>query len=235
MVSPGFTDGVFTFFEELEANNTREWFHAHKADYDRQVREPMEAVFAALAPRFGPSKLFRIQRDLRFTADKTPYKTSQAGTIDLGPRGVLYFQVSANGVMLGGGAPHLEGSQLTRYRDAVAGAPGVELSELIEQLATKSVVVGTLGEGGVTREGDLKRVPTGYPKDHPLGWLLKFKRIVATRGWDRPNWLVGGDPVGVIGDTWDQFVPLLDWLGEHVGATDSSRQASNGRGGRARG
>ena len=120
----GFGPRVSTFFADLAEHNERDWFLAHKAEFVSDVKEPFEALLDALEPTFGPGKLFRINRDIRFSADKSPYKTAQAAIIDQGPRGTLYVQVSATGAMIGAGAPHFDPEQLRRYREAVAGDPG---------------------------------------------------------------------------------------------------------------
>ncbi|TAL12327.1 MAG: DUF2461 family protein, partial [Frankiales bacterium] len=71
----GFPEEALVFYEGLEADNTKAYWTDHKALYDRTVKAPMEALLAQLEPEFGPATFFRPYRDVRFSKDKTPYKT----------------------------------------------------------------------------------------------------------------------------------------------------------------
>jgi uncharacterized protein (TIGR02453 family) len=221
----GFGPQVHDFFAALAEHNDRDWFLAHKPDYRTSVREPFEALLAELEPVFGPGRLFRINRDVRFSADKSPYKTVQGAVIERGERGTLYVQVNAEGAMVGAGVPQFDPGQLRRYREAVAGDAGAELATLVARLRRSSFAVGTLDDGDVADGvGDLKRVPTPYPADHPRADLLKLKRIIAARSFERPAWLRSHAAVDRITSVWQRLDPLGDWLAEHVGAPTAARR-----------
>lgn len=221
----GFGPQVHDFFAQLAEHNDRDWFLAHKPDYLTSVREPFEALLAELEPTFGPGRLFRINRDVRFSADKSPYKTVQGAVIERGAPGTLYVQVNAEGAMIGAGVPQFDAGQLRRYREAVAGDAGVELAALVARLRRSSFAVGTLDDGEVADGiGDLKRVPTPYPADHPRADLLKLKRIIAARSFDQPAWLRSHAAVARITSVWQRLDPLGDWLAEHVGAPTEARR-----------
>ena len=158
----GFGRGLYEFFEGLAANNDRAWYAEHKSEYESQVRAPLEALFDDLEPEFGAARLFRIHRDVRFSRDKTPYKTSQAGLIDTGTGSTRYLQVDAVGVMIGVGAPHFDRDQLARYRQAVGGdprrvVPGHEAA-VFEQFPAQRFDDGLLGSEIFLRPGDERRL-----------------------------------------------------------------------------
>lgn len=213
----GFGPGLYEFFEGLAANNDRAWYAEHKSEYESQVRAPLEALFDDLEPEFGAARLFRIHRDVRFSRDKTPYKTSQAGLIDTGTGSTRYLQVDAVGVMIGVGAPHFDRDQLARYRQAVGGDAGEELAALVAGLRRRHYDVGTLGPDGITPVGELKRVPTGFPPDHPRADLLRYKSLIAAVSFERPGWLETSKAVAEVAKRWRVMQPLADWLDRAVG------------------
>lgn len=145
--------------------------------------------------------------------------------IERGASGTLYVQVNAAGAMISAGVPQFDPGQLRRFREAVAGDPGVELAALVARLRRSSFAVGTLDDGEVLEGvGDLKRVPSPYPAAHPRADLLKLKRIIAARSFVRPAWLRSPKAVGQITAAWQRLAPLGDWLDEHVGAPTESRR-----------
>jgi uncharacterized protein (TIGR02453 family) len=213
----GFGPGLYEFFEGLSAHNDRAWFAEHKAQYECEVRVPLEELFDDLEPEFGPARIFRIHRDVRFSRDKTPYKTSQAGLIDQGAGATHYLQVGADGVMIGVGAPHFDRDQLSRYRRAVGSDEGEELADVLAGLRRRRYDVGTLGTDGITPTGELKRVPTGFPSDHPRADLLRYKSLIAAVSFDRPAWLGSSTAVAEVAKRWRLMQPLADWLERAVG------------------
>src|SRR5689334_12823782 len=139
-VSRGFgipADAV-AFYAELEANNTKDWWTENKHRYERSVREPVEALTEALAEEFGEARIFRPYRDVRFSADKTPYKTEQ-GAIASAPGGAGYYlRIGADGLVTGGGYLHGMPDQVTRYRAALdAEASGEALVGIVDRLRRK--------------------------------------------------------------------------------------------------
>lgn len=216
----GFGPELYEFFEGITAHNDKAWFTAHRQQYETQVREPLEALFSDLESTFGEAKLFRIHRDVRFSKDKTPYKTAQAGLIHLPGGSTRYLQVNADGVMIGAGVPHMDAAQLARYREAVAGSPGEELASAIATLAKAKYIVGTLGPEGITPEGELKRVPRDYAPDHPRGDLLRCKSLIAAVSFDRPSWLGSAKAITEVSKRWTAMQPVIDWLDTHVGPAE---------------
>ena len=181
----GFPEEMIPFFKKLKRNNNREWFAAHKDDFEEYVKFPMQCFIASLAPLFGefapevdcdPKRsLFRIYRDTRFSADKTPYKTHAAAHFVLRgmPKGLVgsgyYFHIEPGEVFLGAGIYIPDGEQIKKIRAAIAAHPKEFLALIKDKKFVKRF--GTLNG---TR---LQRVPTGYPSDHPMAEYLKLKQF----------------------------------------------------------
>ena len=185
---PGFPKETLTFFRDLAANNDREWFNAHKDDYLRFVQEPAQDFVAALGPRLqkiSPSITFvpattrgsimRIYRDVRFSKDKSPYKTHQGIVFWDGPHAKMenpgyYFHMDAKQALLYGGLYMFSRSILAAFRNAVGKARlGPEIRAAIE-------AVRSAGDYEVDGER-YKRVPRGFEPDHPEADLLIYKGI----------------------------------------------------------
>ena len=114
MAFRGWPVEALEFFEGLEADNSKTYWHQHKDTYETLVRAPMEELVEELAPEFGEGRIFRPYRDIRFSADKSPYKTNIAANLGEG-----YVQLSADGLGVGSGMWHMAPDQLERYREAV--------------------------------------------------------------------------------------------------------------------
>jgi uncharacterized protein (TIGR02453 family) len=189
MASPALlTARTARFLRELKRHNDREWFSAHKDEYERDVRAPMVAIVERLAvdlPAFAPElvasprvSLYRIYRDTRFSPDKSPFKT-EIGAIFPG-RGLgkhegacLYFHISAGGVLVAGGMYHPEPAQLHLAREHVA-AHFRRFRKLVEAPAFIRAV------GAV--DGDpLRRMPRGFLPDHPAAEYLRFRQFLVVR------------------------------------------------------
>src|SRR6202161_3785797 len=127
MAFSGWPAEALAFYAGLEDDNSKEYWTKRKAVYQEQVLRPMEELLEDLAPEFGEPKIFRPHRDIRFSHDKTPYKTHIGAT--LGSR--CYLQLSADGLPAGAGRWHLEPDELTRYRAGVAGPDGAELAAIV--------------------------------------------------------------------------------------------------------
>lgn len=200
----GIPTAAVEFYAELEDNNNREWWLAHKDRYDDEVKVPLESLLADLAPVFGPAKLFRPYRDVRFSPDKSPYKTAQ-GAFASNYEGVgFYLQVSADGLLVGGGYHSHSPAQLARYRTAVdAPVSGAALARIVEVAADSGFIV----------EGEkLKTVPRGFPKDHPRAELLKHKTMSASVMLGSPDWLETPGAQQEVAARWEQLRPLVDWV-----------------------
>ncbi|TLM74601.1 DUF2461 domain-containing protein [Pseudarthrobacter sp. NamB4] len=204
----GLTPGAFEFYEELQDNNNREWWQEHKNSYQSLVREPLALLLAELEPQFGPPKLFRANRDIRFSEDKSPYKTAQGGVASAQEGVGYYLQISADGLLVGGGYHSRTPAQLARYRNSVdASGTGESLRHILEAVTAAGFAV----------EGEkLKTVPRGYARDHPRAELLKHKSLSAGVNLGRPDWL--GTPAAVqhLADLWEDLRPLVDWVSRHA-------------------
>ncbi len=196
------------FYAELEQNNTREWWLDHKDVYEKAIRGPMLTLLDELSDEFGEGKAFRPNRDVRFSKDKSPYKTSQGGFASTAEGTGYYLHLDATGLMVGGGCHTSTPDQVARLRAAVdAPASGEELERIVR----------TLSESGFAIEGErLKTVPREFGSDHPRGELLKHKSITAGKALGTPEWLDTPEALDRIRGYWNEIRPLIDWLSTHV-------------------
>jgi uncharacterized protein (TIGR02453 family) len=205
----GISFAALDFYEDLEADNSKSFWTAHRHLYDEQVKAPLQELAAELGPEFGTAKFFRPFRDVRFAKDKTPYKTHQGVYFAESRR---YLQVSAAGLYVSGGFYGMAADQLTRYRRAVAEElPGQALVQSIK-LAEKSRLMIS-GE-------QLSRIPAGYAKEHPRQELLRHKSIYASREFGCPDWLKTPRARTELVKAWRAMQPLIDWLDKNVGQSD---------------
>lgn len=187
-VASRFTERTVKFLRALKRNNRREWFNAHRDEYEAYVRQPMIAIVDRLAHdflEFAPdlvanpkTSIYRIYRDTRFSPNKAPYKTHAAAVFP--PRGLpkhegagLYFHVGSDEVWIGGGMYAPQTAQLVSIREHVASNVH-RLRTIIESPAFRRHVGQLEGE-------KLQRVPRGYPKDHDAAEYLKFRQFLAGR------------------------------------------------------
>jgi uncharacterized protein (TIGR02453 family) len=209
----GFGEGATRFFDELAANNRREWWQANRDWYEADVRAPLEYLLDDLAPEFGEAKVFRPNRDTRFSKDKSPYKTSAAAVVGTPFSGrSLYVQVSASGLMTGGGIFHGAADQLARLRAAIDDdRTGAEIEGIVAGIRAR--------KGQIGAHEQLKTAPRGYAKDHPRIELLRHKGLI---GWyeHKPRaWLRKPEARDRVADDWRSLGPLNDWLHTNVGPT----------------
>ena len=217
MPSGGFTTRATEFFAGLESDNSKDYWTANKAVFEKEVKEPMAALVDSLPERFQPFKVFRPNRDIRFSPDKSPYKT-QHGAAHEADGMVYYVHLDAHGLMAACGAYMMSPDQLERYREAVAAdATGPALEGILRDLDQRGIEVGHgMGE-------PLKTAPRGYPKDHPRVELLRQKAVSA-HGRLAETSLRDADVVRqFVVDTFDACEPLNDWIRSNVG---SARTAS---------
>jgi uncharacterized protein (TIGR02453 family) len=211
----GIPTDAFDFYEDLRADNSRTWWQANRERYRTSVRAPLEALLDALEDEFGPARLYRPHRDVRFSADKSPYKEHQGALAASLPGIGCYLQVSADGLMTGGGYYPTGPDQLPRYRAAVdAPESGQRLSAVVADLADAGFTLA--GEQVATR-------PRGVPADHPRLELLRYKHLIARREHGEPAWASTPDAVAHVRADWRAVRPLVQWLTEHVGATERPR------------
>ena len=198
-----------TFLSELHANNTRDWFMENKARYDSQLKGPSEVLLDVLASdlqqitgQHVSPKLFRQQRDIRFSKDKTPYKTHLHMLWHVGEglgRTAFYFGIELDRIVLGGGCMGMEKDKLVAYRKRVSGAKGKDLMRAISDA----------GRSGIRfSEPELKRVPAPFPADHPQGDLLRHKSLTFWK--DLPH--QPADLRKSLKGGFASLMPLQEWL-----------------------
>lgn len=205
MAFTGWPAEAVEFYEGLAADNSKTYWTQHKAVFEDDVHGPLAALLDELATEFGPAKIARPYRDVRFSADKSPYKLGCYAIFERGG----YVRFSADGLTAGRGRYHLEPDQLARYRNAVAAdASGAELAGLVARLGRAGIEVG----GGET----LKTVPRGFPKDHPRADLLRHKGLIAWRSWPVGAWLGTRRSKDRVVTFLRTAAPLQDWLDAHV-------------------
>ncbi len=206
---------AFDFYDELRAENTRTWWQANMARYAASVREPLEALLDALEEDFGPARLYRANRDVRFGADKSPYKDHQGALATTVPGMGFYLQVSGEGLLTGGGFYPTGPDQLPRLRAAVdAPQSGQRLQGVVDELTAAGFRLG--GEQVATR-------PRGVPADHPRLELMRYKHLIALREHGAPVWAATAEVVDHVRADWRAVRPLVDWLTEHIGASTAPR------------
>ena len=201
------------FWVELASEMSREWFVDNKQRYDELWAAPMtallESVARRLAPIYRPYKLgeprpLRIYRDLRFSADKTPYKTHIAAVLRLAGKPIakvgnaaIYMEVGLDDEYVGGGCWYFDSARLARWRKAAIGPAGAKLLPILARLRKAGYQVD--------RDDDYRRVPKPFAPDHPRGELLRRRGL--TCGFP-------AIPAGLLHEP-----ALADWLFQHARAT----------------
>jgi uncharacterized protein (TIGR02453 family) len=181
----GFPKECIGFLKQLKRNNNREWFEKHREEYEQHAKNPMLSFIAALQPafaRFAPEfdlnpkrSIFRIYRDIRFSSDKTPYKTHIAAHFVLRgrPKGFIgsgyYIQLEPRDFFVGGGIYIPDGDQLKKIRQAIA-TRGEEFLSIVDDRKFKK-------RFAPFDWSKLQRVPKGYDENHPMAEWLKFKQF----------------------------------------------------------
>jgi uncharacterized protein (TIGR02453 family) len=206
MAFKGWPAEAIEFFEGLEADNSKAYWQDHKSEYEALVRAPMEELLRELAPAFGEGKIFRPYRDVRFSADKSPYKTNIAATVASGG----YISLSSDGLGVGSGYYMPAPDQLERYRAAVADdKTGRQLEKLVDTVRKAGL--------DVTGHEALKTAPRGYPKDHPRIELLRQKGLITWKQWPVAGWLGTAQAKKRVVDVFVTAKPLTAWLDKHIG------------------
>ena len=206
MAFSGWPEEALDFYDGLAADNTKTYWTEHKAVYTAKVLDPMTELTEELAAEFGEPKIFRPYRDVRFSPDKTPYKTHIGAVVG----GTGYVQLSAEGLAAGAGIWQMSPEQLARYRAAVAGDRlGCELEEIIAGIEKAGITVHG--------HGVLKSAPRGYPPDHPRIGLLRNKGLTAWRQWPVEPWLETASAKDRLVAFFRTSLPLVSWLNTHAG------------------
>ncbi|WP_122818996.1 DUF2461 domain-containing protein [Nocardioides pantholopis] len=209
MTFEGFPVAALDFYDDLELDNTRSFWEKHKHVYAEAVRAPMEALCAELAEEFGPAKIFRPYRDVRFRKDKTPYKTHQGAFVAVGAATGWYVQVSPRGVSTDAGFYRADPAVLATVRAAIDDdRTGRELERIVE---------GLRAEGWEITGDRLKTSPRGYAADHPRIDLLRHRSLTAHHD-------LGFEPVvhtpkllELVRADWRRLRPLVEWVAARTG------------------
>jgi len=204
----GFPVAALDFYDDLEIDNTKSFWEAHKATYADAVKAPMTALCAALAPEFGDAKLFRPYRDVRFARDKSPYKTHQGAYVAAGPSTGWYVQISAQGLLTGGGFYAADSTAIAAFRDAIdEESSGRRLASVLRKLDKAGWVIG----------GDrLKTTPRGYDADHARIDLLRHKSLTVSRDYGFQPIIHTPELLDSVRADWRAVRPLVTWIATHV-------------------
>jgi uncharacterized protein (TIGR02453 family) len=219
----GFGSETLRFLQDLAFNNDREWFAANKDRYEAAVRGPSEAFILALGPRLaeryptvvfdvrrnGAGSLMRVHRDVRFSADKRPYKENVGIIFPLAPGKkvevpIFYFHIEAGRSFFYGGQHVFSPEVLARYRAAVDdGRTGPALERILAGLSARGLAP--------MEDPAYKRVPRPFPADHPRAALLRQAALGVGADFF-PDDLSRSDLVDRCRAAADAMEPLMAWL-----------------------
>ncbi len=215
----GFPPELFTFLGGLEANNSKAYWQANRHIWTKVIQPTVEHLMADLEPEFGALRTFRPNRDVRFSKDKSPYKTWLGiTTSDRAVGGIgSFLRVEASGMRLAAGAMVFASDQIQQFRAAIDNAASAkEFESICATLEGKKLPVGPGTEAQV-----LRRPPPGYKADHPRLELLKWKGAVVVKAYDRAAWMSKPEALERIRDVWATAEPLVDWINDHIGASST--------------
>ena len=200
----GFPQEAFDFFHQLTLHNDCDWFHTNQEVYRRACREPMEQLVRELGENASSTKITRINRDVRFSRDKSPYRTYIAA----GVRG-NYIHLSAAGLYVGTGIYKPESVVLERFRKAVDGeVSGRRLQSIVMLLRRKGYRVET--------HERLMSAPRGYSADHVRIEFLRMEDIFGGKTFPPEPWLSTRKALRQIRQTVKDVRPLAEWIEVHV-------------------
>lgn len=235
----GFTRDTLDFLRALERHNEKGWFEANRARYERSVRQPLAALveevdvrLATIAPEIvGDPKrsLFRIHRDVRFSNDKRPYKTSAtawfphigAGGGGPGARAAhggagFYLDIGTTTCTIGGGIWMPPRPTLARVRQAID-----------DDHASLEVILGSRSLrrtfGTLAPDARLTRMPRGYAADHPAADLLRYQSFTVGRALTEDE-LLGTRLPDLLAREFARLVPLVRWLNGALGLAPRDRR-----------
>jgi uncharacterized protein (TIGR02453 family) len=217
----GFGEYAVDFYDGLVADNSKAYWDDNVAVYKSDVRAPMEALLAELAPEFGAGfgtgKVFRPHRDVRFAADKSPYKTHCGAVIEQGRGGGAYYvEVGPAGLRVGGGCFHLASDQLARFRQAVdTEIHGTELEKILASLKK---------QGWEIAGDSLKTKPRGFSEDHPRLDLLRYRSVYAVKAWEPDDTLHERGSIDRVRKSWRQVKAFNEWALDRVGPSENPRR-----------
>ena len=214
MAFAGYSKEALQFLKELKANNKKEWFDANRKTYERELRDPTKELAADLADAVEQltgdaqkTKIFRINRDVRFSKDKTPYNSHvhlSVMPVDLGDQPPAWmFGWAPDYLTIGCGVFEYSGAALDGFRTMIAGNGGETFAQALNSLR----------DGGARiSEPALKRVPSGFPTDHPRADLLKHKGIAVWHDLSGPQAALQADIVGQTIEGFRDLLPVYEQL-----------------------
>lgn len=233
-----FSPATFRFLRGLKRHNARPWFEARRAEYETQVRAPMHALIedmdvrlARVAPEIigHPRRsMFRIYRDIRFSSDKSPYKTHAAcwfyhrdadrrvGSEAEGGGAGFYFHVEPGGCYVGGGMWMPARGVLNRLRDCLA-----EDHQAFDRIVRAKAFLRRFD--GLDDEAVLKRMPRGFPENHPAARWLKYRSFVAGREIAQRQVMSAGLPA-LLEKDFLALLPLVRWLNGALGLRPATQR-----------
>ncbi|ACU71421.1 conserved hypothetical protein [Catenulispora acidiphila DSM 44928] len=200
----GFTDEAFDFYLGLAADNSKEYWTDHKHVYEQAVREPMQALLDQLAPAFNAKpSMFRPHRDIRFSHDKSPYKTRQGALLNIAPGVGYYLSLDADGLYVGGGFHPHHREQTTRFRAAIdQPATGTEIEAIVAKLEKRGFEISG---------AQVRTRPRGVPADHPRLDLMRREYVTASRSV-APSEAAGSGFATAVKKDWQAITPLVSWI-----------------------
>ena len=233
-----FTPATLSFFRGLARNNAKPWFEAHRADYEQAVVAPMRALidemdvrlarFAPEIPGHPKRSMFRIYRDIRFSKDKSPYKTNagcwfwhrdadpRVGDNAEGGGAGFYFHLQPGSSFTGAGIWMPPRPLLAKLRDAIAEDP-----RGFERVVKHPGFVRRFG--GLDDDHTLKRMPRGFAETHPAARWLKYQSFVAGRALS-DNQVTSPRLAALLQEDFSKLLPLVRWLNGTLGLKAATRR-----------
>jgi uncharacterized protein (TIGR02453 family) len=217
----GFHDETLRFLAELKLNNNREWFEESRDRYEKYLMEPAKDFVAAMGerlpeiskdmnadPRVNKS-LFRLNRDLRFSSDKSPYKSHVGIIFWEGPRKRMecpgfYFHLEPDSLMLAGGLYMIPKDLLEPYRKVVSEeGPARELADVLEEAKESGIEIGGL---------HFKKIPRGFSENHPYSELLKYNGVYGMETTKIPDEFFQAELIDYSLERFKKMDPMNRWL-----------------------
>jgi len=227
----GFRPAAFRFLRDLSKNNEKAWFEANRDVYERELRDPMRRLVETLDARLGsiapeiigdPKRsMFRIHRDIRFSRNKSPYKTNagawlyhrdagrKVGTVGEGGGAGFYFHIDSTTCFMAGGIWMPARPALLRIREVIAAQP-TALMRLTSAPKFRRRF------DGLNEEAKLRRVPREFPTDHPAAEWLKLQSFTASASIE-PGVVTSPRLVDRLCQDFELLVPLVRWLNHTLG------------------
>ncbi len=222
----GFPKELSTFFNHLKKNNTKEWFDSHRGDYESHVKQPASEFVLSMGEKLKEiapgiraipktnQSLFRINRDTRFSMDKSPYKTNLGIWFWEGNRKRMecsgfYFHIEDDSLMLGTGIYAFSKDLLDRYREAVSvERVGMKLSKTLKKVERQGYSIG---------RKHYKKVPRGYDPSYKYAELLLYNGITAMIETEIPGGFYTDAIIDYTFSHFKEMSPLHVWLLETLG------------------